>query len=335
MDTPTSLRRTDLNLLLPLDALLEHRHITRAAEAAGIGQPAMSAALARLRRLFSDPLLVRNGRVHELTPLAMALVEPVQAALTSVEHVLATRPHFDAATDARTFTLMASDYVTLILLRPLLERLYAEAPRVAVNVIPVSATSEIELERAQADLVIMPRELTAGMRRFPHRTLFTDRYVVAVWNQHREVTGDTIDREQLERLGYVRHNPAAAGGSAYIDLQLAERGIEPNVALSTLSFTLVPSLLPGTPLFAFVHERLVRAPAQRRELKILESPVRSTRSPRPCTGTRSSTATRRTTGCASTSPPWPPTCDDHRRRRWPSSRIDDSRSAAPSLGSRS
>ena len=71
----------------------------------------------------------------------------------------------------------------------------------------------------------------------------------------------------------MRHNPAAAGGPAYIDVQLAEHGIEPNVALSTLSFTLVPFLLPGTPLFGFVHERLVRAPSQRRELKVLESPI--------------------------------------------------------------
>jgi LysR family transcriptional regulator, nod-box dependent transcriptional activator len=267
-----ALRRADLNLLLPLDALLEHRHVTRAADAVGIGQPAMSAALARLRRMFDDPLLVRSGRVHELTPLAQALIEPVRAALTGLEQVLVTEPHFDAAVDARSFTVVASDYVTLILLRPLLERLYAEAPRVAVNVIPVSAATEVELDRAQADLVIMPRELASGMRRFPHRPLFTDRYVVAVWNQNREVTGDVFDRARLERLGYVRHSPAA-GGSASIDLQLAELGIEPNAAISVLSFTLVPFLLPGTPLFAFVHERLVRTPAQRRELKILESPV--------------------------------------------------------------
>jgi len=272
MDVSAALRRADLSLLLPLDALLEHRHVTRAAEAVGIGQPAMSAALGRLRRMFDDPLLVRNGRVHELTPLAQALVEPLHAALTSLEQVLVARPHFDAAVDARNFTLVASDYVTLILLRPLLERLYAEAPRITVNVVPVSAATPIELERAQADLVVMPRELASGLRGFPQRALFTDRYVPVVWNQHREVTGDALDHEQLGRLGYVRHNPAA-GGPAYVDLQLAALGVEPNVALSTLSFTLVPYLLPGTSLFAFVHERLVRVPALRRELKVLASPV--------------------------------------------------------------
>jgi LysR family nod box-dependent transcriptional activator len=272
MDISDALRRMDLNLVLPLDALLEERHVTRAAESIGIGQPAMSAALARLRRLFGDPLLVRNGRVHELTPMGQSLVEPVRAVLTGLEQLLATTPHFDPGTDERTFTVVASDYVTLVLLRPLLERLYDEAPHVAVNVIPVSGATQVELERSQVDLVIMPRELASPpMAHFPQRTLFTDRYVAAVWNQHRDV-GATLSRDQLTRLRYVRYN-ATTSGPAFVDLQLARLGIEPNVALTTLSFTLVPWLLPGTSLFAFVHERLVNSTPVRGELRILEPPV--------------------------------------------------------------
>ena len=109
VDVSAALRRADLNLLLPLQALLEHRHVTRAAEAVGIGQPAMSAALARLRRLFDDPLLVRSGRVLELTPMGQALLEPTHLALTSLEQLFATTPRFDPAVDSRTFTVVASD----------------------------------------------------------------------------------------------------------------------------------------------------------------------------------------------------------------------------------
>ena len=58
-----SLRGFDLNLFPALEALLEERNVTRAAERLSLGQPAMSAALARLRRHFDDPLLVRDGRV--------------------------------------------------------------------------------------------------------------------------------------------------------------------------------------------------------------------------------------------------------------------------------
>jgi LysR family nod box-dependent transcriptional activator len=272
VDVSDTLRRMDLNLVLPLNALLEERHVTRAAESVGIGQSAMSAALGRLRRLFGDPLLVRNGRVHELTPMGQSLVEPVHAVLVGLEQMLATSPHFDPATDQRTFTVVASDYVTLILLRPLLERLYREAPHVTVNVIPVSGATEVELEHSQVDLVIMPREITSpAMAHFPQRALYTDRYVAAVWNEHREVT-DTLDVGQLTELRYVRYH-STSGGPAFVDVQLARLGIHPNVALSTLSFTLVPWMLPGTSLFAFVHERLVNSTPVRRELKVLEPPV--------------------------------------------------------------
>ena len=75
------LNRFDLNLLVALDALLTERNVTRAAERVFIAQPAMSRALARLRRHFDDPLLVRVGRELRLTPVAEALVEPVRAAL--------------------------------------------------------------------------------------------------------------------------------------------------------------------------------------------------------------------------------------------------------------
>jgi DNA-binding transcriptional LysR family regulator len=271
VDASAALRRVDLNLLLPLQALLTHRHVTRAADELGIGQSSMSANLARLRRLFDDPLLVRSGRVLELTPLGQALVEPLRAALVGVEQLLSTSPHFDPAVDQRRFTVVASDYVTMVLLRPLIEQLYREAPGVVLDTIAVNGTTALALERAQVDLVIMPRELTLyGMGSFPRRTLWTDRYVAAVWNQNREV-GAVLDREAMERLPYVRYN--GMGGDSFIDIQLTARGITPRTTLATQNFTLVPSLLPGTSLFGFVHERLVLASHLRRELRILDTGI--------------------------------------------------------------
>jgi LysR family transcriptional regulator, nod-box dependent transcriptional activator len=272
MDVSARLRHADLNLLLPLDALLECRNVTRAAQQVGIGQSSMSAALARLRRLFGDPLLVRSGRVLELTPMGQALVEPVRNALLSLERMLAATPTFDPSTDTRSFTIVASDYVTLVLLRPLFEQVQRDAPGVALTAIPVGTATAAQLERAQADLVIMPKELSAyGMAAFPHRPLFSDRYVPTVWSQNRDI-GDILDREAMERLPYAQLN-AAGGGPSYVDIQLEALGIKPRVALSTLSFTLIPRLLPGTSLFGFVHERLLHFSPLRRELRILKTPV--------------------------------------------------------------
>jgi LysR family transcriptional regulator, nod-box dependent transcriptional activator len=270
-----SLRRTDLNLLPVLAALLEYRHVTRAAEAVGIGQPSMSAALARLRRLFDDPLLVRRGRTLELTPLGQALVDPLNDALGGLDRLLRVTAQFDPAHDQRSFTVAASDYVSLILLRPLLEELYRDAPGLSVTVVPVTtgATGTLAaLEGGQIDLAIMPARVADNESPNSHRrsrSLFRDRYIPAVWTHNREV-GDVLDRESLHRLPYACYR-SEGGGKAYVDLQLYAMKITPRVALTAMSFALLPSLLPGTPLFAFVHERLLQTTSVGRQLRVLQS----------------------------------------------------------------
>ena len=100
-----NLAGVDLNLLVALDALLEERSVTRAAERLGLSQPGMSNTLARLRKLFDDPLLVREGMALVPTPRAEALRQPVRAALASSQQALdqAARLRPGHAT-GRTFT---------------------------------------------------------------------------------------------------------------------------------------------------------------------------------------------------------------------------------------
>src|SRR5215471_10447572 len=105
-----NLAQIDLNLLVSLDALLAERHVTRASERVGLSQPAMSSALARLRILFGDELLVRVGREYQLTELALELREPLRQLLQLAEETVQRRPSFNPATDRRVFTVVASDY---------------------------------------------------------------------------------------------------------------------------------------------------------------------------------------------------------------------------------
>ena len=86
------LNRFDLNLLIALDALLHEKNVTRAAERVFVSQPAMSAALQKLRDYFNDQLLVRVGRDMELTPRGLSLVEPVREALLRIQITLGTQP---------------------------------------------------------------------------------------------------------------------------------------------------------------------------------------------------------------------------------------------------
>jgi LysR family nod box-dependent transcriptional activator len=95
---PTRLTGLNLNRLVALDALLSERNVTRAARRVGITQPAMSQTLARLRELFADPLLVRQGRTMVLTRRAEAMLVPLSDALLSVERAVQLGMGFDAAT---------------------------------------------------------------------------------------------------------------------------------------------------------------------------------------------------------------------------------------------
>src|ERR1700674_4509333 len=99
MPDPVNLASTDLNLLVAFDALMAERNVTRAGRRIGLGQPGMSAALARLRTTFRDELFVRiPGKPMRPTARALALHAPISEILTSVNRILDPRATFDPAT---------------------------------------------------------------------------------------------------------------------------------------------------------------------------------------------------------------------------------------------
>src|SRR4051812_29891062 len=114
------LGQVDLNLLVVLDALLREQNVTRASERLHMTQPATSTALARLRKVLGDPLLVKQGRHMQLTPRAEALIDPVRSVLATIEQTIVRPPEFSPAHDSRVFSVMASDYIGVVLVRPLL-----------------------------------------------------------------------------------------------------------------------------------------------------------------------------------------------------------------------
>jgi DNA-binding transcriptional LysR family regulator len=263
------LNQVDLNLLVALDALLTERNVTKAAEKLYIGQPAMSASLARLRRVFDDPLLARNGRSLTLTPLAQSLVQPLRDVLAGIEDVLTLRPEFDPAHDSRLFTVVGSDYVTLVLLRRLLEVLDAEAPKVTVRIEPLAPGFQTRLEQGQTELLLLPREVDQTLDRFPHRSLFEDRWVAVVWEGHPDVS-EPLTREHFLQVPHLAYNPNPLPSLA--ESALRDLGIERNIEVTTETFVLGPMLVRGTRLMAVVHERIARELAPVAHCRILELP---------------------------------------------------------------
>src|SRR3546814_18229479 len=104
------LKGLNLNLLVVLDALLREKSVTKTAERLNVTQPAISAALQRLREYLEDPLLERNGRKVELTQRAKDLAVPVREILLRIESALKTTPNFDPAEDKRPFRVAMSEH---------------------------------------------------------------------------------------------------------------------------------------------------------------------------------------------------------------------------------
>jgi LysR family transcriptional activator of mexEF-oprN operon len=126
------LRRVDLNLLIVFETLMHERSVTRAAEKLFLGQPAISAALARLRTLFDDPLFVRTGRAMEPSARAQEIFALLSPALDSISTAVSRAAAFNPATSTAVFRIGLTDEVEFALLPPLLKRIRAEAPNVVL-----------------------------------------------------------------------------------------------------------------------------------------------------------------------------------------------------------
>jgi DNA-binding transcriptional LysR family regulator len=245
----------DLNLLVSLDALLDQRGVTRAAQQLGLSQPALSASLARLRRHFGDELLTRVGNEYRLTPLAAQLKPRVRLALEGVERVFTAQPEFDPAEATREFSVLLSDYACAVLGTALAELLGQEAPgaRLRLEHNTPGAVDQAEQNLLATDLLVLPHGFITDL---PHADLLRDRWVIVVATHHPDV-GDALTVEQLETLPWVAtyYGPTASTPAAR---QMRMLGIEPHVQVVTESFLTIPGLIAGTRRIALLQERLVR-----------------------------------------------------------------------------
>src|SRR5487761_2550196 len=172
----------DLNLLVALRALLEERHVSRAAGRVGLTQPATSNALGRLRRLFDDQLLVRTPNGMQLTPRALALAGPLEAALEHLESALGGEGFVPGAS-RRSFTIAMADYTALVVLPPLKRQLARTAPGIDLVIVNSIRAQGIALvDRGEADLAIgLLPEPPAHLRT---QILYRDRLVCIARDGH-------------------------------------------------------------------------------------------------------------------------------------------------------
>src|SRR5579875_3697359 len=138
----------DLNLLPALIALLEERHVSRAAQRVQLSQPAMSRALQRLRRALDDELLVRGPDGYVLTPRAERIQAQLAAIVPRLETML-TGERFDPREAEAVFRLAGTDYAVTTLGPALFRQLFAAAPRSALRFQLVDDRVFDELDRGR------------------------------------------------------------------------------------------------------------------------------------------------------------------------------------------
>ncbi len=269
------LNRFDLNLLIALDALLHEKNVTRAAERVFVSQPAMSAALQKLREYFNDQLLVRVGRDMELTPRGLSLVEPVREALLRIQATLGTQPTFDPATVQRTFTLIVSADAILRVMPRVFRRLTREAPGIQCHVEHFSVTTLSRLEYGDADLYLGLNSLRLfGLRSFPETLRIIDlravRWVCVVSRDHPTVE-DRITEAQYLALPHVFGWPS--GHTIPLE-ELVRRLMNANIDVraTTQGLLEIPSLIAGTELIATLPEHLALTLEKLAPVKVLPLP---------------------------------------------------------------
>ena len=250
----------DLNLLAALDVLLEERNVSRAAERLHLTQPAVSAALARLRDYFGDPILAPQGKRMIPTAQALALQPMLKQLLSQVDTMVAQSTRFDPATSSRCFAIGVSDYLVSVLFPPIIRRLRDEAPGVRLDLRAPSEAVQLELDKGEIDLILTPAEHC--LPDHPTELLFEERHVVAGCASN-PLLASPIDEEAFYAARHVAVRIGQVTRASFGETHLHERRIERRIEIQASNFTMVPDLLIGTDRLTVMHERLARAMAQR------------------------------------------------------------------------
>jgi DNA-binding transcriptional LysR family regulator len=256
-------RDLDLNLLHVFAAVHAARSVSRAAEALGLSQPAVSHALTRLRLVLRDPLFVRVTGGVKPTPRADALARQVEQALRLLDAALLESAQFDAANSQRSFAVHMSDIGADEFLPLLMSDIGRRAPGVRVEARQLAPEAiGPALEEGRLDLAFGFLPALAGTEQAP---LLEERYVVLLRRGH-PLASKLRDRAALDRLDFIlvasHTEPARA---------LHLLGLQPRIRLTLPHFTVVPPILAATDLAVVMPLRPALRFAARHELQVVEA----------------------------------------------------------------
>lgn len=252
----------DLNLLKVLDALLREGSTVRAGQRVGLSQPAVSAALSRLRHALNDPLFVRAGRGIVPTDFARSLELPLRDILDGINTILDGPHDFDPGAAELTFKISGSDFFAEMLMPKLADHLDRVAPGVRVQLVDLVPDNYVDtIERYMVDMALIP-----GMD-FPdwvdHRIIFRSAFIAIARKGHPALAavgiedGDPMPIDLFCDLPHVLFSPEG-NLSAMGDAALAKLGRKRHVAMTLPVFSGVYRAVAGSDLIALLPTQLAR-----------------------------------------------------------------------------
>jgi LysR family transcriptional regulator, mexEF-oprN operon transcriptional activator len=247
--TVPSIQNIDLNLLRMLVALVEERSTTRAGRRLFLSQPTVSGSLARLREMFGDELLVRNGRALEPTVRALELLDNVKPHLDGLEAAITSSVPFEPARDARVFRFGCTDAVAFAVLPQLVCELRRSAPRCDLSV-------------RVGDFRVLPAMLGSGevstalafLRDDPPATTRVKVLRHSPWVVLRDASQPPL--QGLDDFCARPHALVTPTGdlTGFVDETLKNAGRSRHVSIGVSSFGLLLATLPGSDLVATVPD---------------------------------------------------------------------------------
>ncbi|MCW5770094.1 MAG: LysR family transcriptional regulator [Rhodospirillaceae bacterium] len=259
----------DLNLLLVFQTIHREQNVTRAAARLGLSQPAVSSALARLRRILGDPLFVRSRQGMQPTMRARQLLQPIDQGLGLISQGLQQHTGFDPKRSEASLTLLVSDIGEIVYLPPLVNRIRSLAPGMRLRVRQLSQNRYAEaLESGAADLAI---GFIASLRSsYRYRRLFSDHFV-CIARSDRPGLGNTIRAQQFLEAEHVVMSRAGDFDSV-VTKALARLGYRLKIAVSVPHFHAIPAIVARTDLVAVVPHALARLAGESSPIKIVPLP---------------------------------------------------------------
>lgn len=260
----------DLNLLVALDALLDEQSVTRAAERVNVSQPAMSAALSRLREHLNEPLFIQHGKSMVPTAVALRMKEPLKALLQGIDILVTEGSHFDPSTSQRRFRIATSDFLLAVLFPALIHRLGRDAPGITMDCVQPSELTQPLLDQGELDLFIGPEGHISADH--PAEVLFEEKYVVVGWAKNPVFKHRTISEEDFYNAGHVVVEIGRQARTSFAEAHLLQFKRKRQIDMRVSSFLIAPEMVVNTMKLTVMHERLAKMYAKRLDIAISPMP---------------------------------------------------------------